>query len=72
MTDNQGNKASNAMELISNLECLVRERTEERDQYKKMYWGAKVYKSGSFWLGMITGVGVSLVIVIALRWLIHG
>ena len=72
MTDNQGNKASNAMELISNLESLVRERTEERDQYKKMYWGAKVYRSESFWLGMITGVGVSLVIVIALRWLIHG
>ena len=62
VTDNQGDKASNAMQLISNLECLVRERTEERDQYKKMYWGAKVYKSESFWLGIMGGASIMVLI----------
>jgi hypothetical protein len=72
VTDNQGDKASNAMQLISNLETLVRERTVERDQYKMMYWGAKVYKSESFWLGAMCGGGFSIVIGVVGWWVTKG
>ena len=71
MTDNQGNKVSNAMQLISDLENLVRDRTEERNQYKRAYWNAKVYRSESFWMGWLVGVIGSVGFNLIVRWVLR-
>ena len=34
----KGNASKSVMELIMELENKVRERTEQRDEYKKKYW----------------------------------
>jgi hypothetical protein len=71
MTDNQGNKASNAMELISQLECKVRDKNERIKELEKavMY---KVTKSELFWVGMGVGMLGTIVVDLIVRLVIHG
>lgn len=62
----QGNRAEQAMTLIARLENLVRERTKERDEWKRSFLVAiSVGRPVPFWVGvMVGGFVVGLILMI--------
>lgn len=71
MMDNMGSKAANVMELISNLECKVRDKNERIKELEKAMT-YRITKSELFWVGMGVGVLGTIVVDLIVRVIMKG